>query len=441
MNLRQLALRICALMLALGLVVPGAGISSAEEEKASSLLVYRLDVDGTINPAVADYLVKGVEKAVQDGAQCVIITMDTPGGVLTTTKVIIKEMMNAKIPVVVYVAPSGSSATSAGALITMGADIAAMAPATNIGAAHPVGGGGEDIRGTMSEKVINDLTAYMRSVVAKKGRNADWAEKAIKDSVSVTAEEALKINVIDILAPTFADLLKELDGREVIKDGKTYALHTKGARVEKVATGLRFKILDVVANPNVVYILGMLGIVGIMMELYNPGLIFPGVLGGLCLLLTLFASQVLPINYVGVLLIIFSVVLFILELKVPSFGLLTMGAIVSLTLGSVMLFESGETAMRVSWSVIIPTVAAVSAFFAFAMGLAVKAYRSKPRTGGQGLVGEVGYAISDLTTEGKVAIHGELWNARADSHIPKGERVRVTRVENLWLRVTRDMGG
>jgi membrane-bound serine protease (ClpP class) len=185
----------------------------------------------------------------------------------------------------------------------------------------------------------------------------------------------------------------------------------------------------------------MLGLLGIMMELYNPGLIFPGVLGGLCLLLTLFASQVLPINYVGILLIILAVVLFVLELKVPSFGLLSIGAIVSLTLGSVMLFETGETAMRVSWAVIVPTVTMVSAFFIFALGLAVKAWRSKPRTGGQGLVGEIGIALSDLDTEGKVAVHGEYWNAGADSRIPKGERVRVIRVENLFIKVTRDAGG
>lgn len=442
MNLRNVRLLILISLLlgAAAFAVPSGDAAAQKETQSGRQLVYRLDVDGTINPAVADYLIKGIEKAVEDKAQCVVITMDTPGGVLTTTKLIIKEMLNAKIPVVVFVAPSGSSATSAGALITMGADFAAMAPGTNIGAAHPVGTGGEDIKGTMSEKVVNDLTAYMRSVVARKGRNADWAAKSITDSVSITAEDALKIHVINVIANSVPDLMKELNGKEVTKDGNTYVLNTASVRVERVPHGLRFKVLDVVANPNIVYILGMLGLVGIMMELYHPGLIFPGALGGLCLLLALFAAQVLPINYVGVLLIIFSVVLFILELKVPSFGLLTMGGIVSLTLGSLMLFETSESAMRVSWSVIIPTVAAVSAFFVFAMGLAVKAYRSKPRTGDQGLIGEVGYAMSDVDTRGKVAVHGELWNARADSHIPKGERVRVIRVDNLWIKVTRDMG-
>ncbi|MFH1115367.1 MAG: nodulation protein NfeD [Pseudomonadota bacterium] len=435
--------RVLPITLALGIVLIFGGSSAAEKTKESTTrsLVYRLDVDGTINPATADYLAKGIVKAEEDKATCVIITMDTPGGVLTTTKAIIKDMLNAKVPVVVYVYPGGSSATSAGALITMGADIAAMAPGTNIGAAHPVGGGGEDIGGTMSHKVINDITAYMRGVVAKKGRNAEWAEKSITASVSITAKEALDLNVINIVAESVPDLLKKLDGKKIEKDGRTMVFHTASARVEKVAQGYRFKILDVVANPNVVYILGMLALLGIMMELYNPGLIFPGVLGGLCLLLTLFASQVLPINHVGILLIILAVVLFVLELKVPSFGLLSIGAIISLTLGSVMLFETGEAAMRVSWAVIVPTVAMVSAFFIFALGLAVKAWRSKPRTGGQGLVGEVGIAVSDLDTEGKVAVHGEYWNAASDSRIPRGERVRVIRVENLFLKVTRDAGG
>lgn len=440
MNVRVIAIFSVLLVWALASLVGAAPAAVKDKEAGSRPLVYQLDVDGTINPAVADYLAKGIEKAEQENATCVIITMDTPGGVLTTTKTIIKDMLNAKLPVVVYVAPSGSSATSAGALITMGADIAAMAPGTNIGAAHPVGGGGEEISKTMSEKVINDLTAYMRSVVAKRGRNAEWAEKSITASVSITAKEALKLNVVNIVAESTPDLLKQLNGKEIVKDGRTYVFNTASARVVKLPHGYRFKILDVVANPNVVYILGMLALLGIMMELYHPGLIFPGVLGGLCLLLTLFASQVLPVNYVGILLIILAVVLFVLELKVPSFGLLSIGAIVSLTLGSVMLFDTGETAMRVSWSVILPTVGFVSAFFIFAMGLVVKAWRSKPRTGGKGLIGEVGYALSDLDTEGKVAVHGEYWNARADSRIPKGEKVRVVTVENLWLRVTRDVG-
>ncbi|MCA1961801.1 MAG: nodulation protein NfeD [Desulfomonile sp.] len=409
----------------------------AEDEKSAKELVYLLDVEGTINPALADYIIKGIERATEQKAAAVVIRMDTPGGVVTTTKTIIKAMINAELPVVVYVAPSGSSATSAGALITLCADIAAMAPGTNIGAAHPVGGGGQEIAATMSEKVINDLTAYVRSIVRERGRNAAWAEKTIRESVSATAEEALELKAINLVADSVPQLLEKINGMKVEKKGKTITLKTKGAKVEKIHTGLRFKILDVIANPNIAYLLMMIGGLGIMIELYNPGLIFPGVLGGICLLLAFFALQVLPVNYVGILLIILSVILFILEVKIASFGLLAISAIIALTLGSIMLFETEEAAMQVSWSVVIPTVATVSAFFIFAVGLVVRAWMAKPRTGEQGLTGEVGVAVTDLANEGKVLVHGEIWNARSDSVIPKGERVRVLRVDGLWIHVTR----
>lgn len=415
-----------------------SGVSQLSAGSPASPLVYQLEIDGTINPALLDYIIKGIELADSKHASAVIIRMDTPGGMVTTTKTIIKEMINARLPVVVYVAPSGSSASSAGALITVCADVAAMAPGTNIGAAHPVGGGGQEIDPSMSEKIINDLTAYIRGIVVGKGRNADWVEKAIRESVSITSKEALEIKVIDIVADSIPDLLKQLDGRKVTKDNREFTLKTAGARVERVTPGMRFRILDAIANPNVAYILMMIGGIGIMMELYNPGMIFPGVAGGICLLLSFFALQVLPVNYVGILLILLSVVLFILELKLQSFGMLTIGAVISLTLGSVMLFESGEVAMRVSWAVIIPTVAAVSSFFIFALGLVVKALMRKPRTGEHGLVGEHGVALTDLDKTGKIALHGEYWDAHSDSFIPKGSRVRVIRVDELNVLVTND---
>ena len=438
MNLRRIIVFILVFILGLALFLNWFRAEVLAQDVEKKPIVYLLSVDGTINPALSDYIIKGIEEAEQNKAACVIIRMDTPGGVVTTTKTIIKEMINAKLPVVVYVAPSGSSASSAGALITVAADVAAMAPGTNIGAAHPVAGGGQEIGESMSEKIINDLTAYIRSIVVKKGRNAEWAEQAIRESVSITAKEALDIKVIEIIADSLPDLLEKLHGRQVEKEGRNFTLETKGAQIEKILPGLRFKILDVVANPNIAYILMMIGGIGIMMELYNPGLIFPGVVGGICLLLSFFALQVLPVNYVGIMLIILSVILFILELKIASFGLLSLGAIISLTLGSIMLFDSGETAMRVSWSVIIPMVSMVSAFFIFALGLVVKAWLKQPRTGKQGLIGEVGVALTNLDTEGKVAIHGEYWNANADGHILKGEKVRVIRVDDLCLKVTRD---
>jgi membrane-bound serine protease (ClpP class) len=410
------------------------------QENQERPLVYVLDVEGSINPAVADYVMKGIEKAETNKASCVLIRLDTPGGLVTTTKSIIKNMINARIPVVVYVAPSGSSAASAGALITMGADVAAMAPGTNIGAAHPVGGSGEDIGGTMSDKIVNDLTAYMRGVVSKKGRNIDWAEKAIRESVSITASEALDLKVIDFVADSIPDLLSKLQGRRIEKEGTSYVLNTKDARQEKIPTGWRFKILDVVATPNIALILMGLGTIGIITEIYNPGSMFPGVVGAICLLLGLFAMQVLPVNYVGLLLIVLAMLFFVLELKIVSHGLFAIGGIISLTLGSIMLFESDEAALRVSWTVIVPMVATISFFFIFVLGLAVKARLGKPRTGDIGLIGEVGIALTDLNDQGRVAIHGEFWNARADRHIPSGERVRVIRVDNLMLIVTRDAG-
>ncbi|MFH0823725.1 MAG: nodulation protein NfeD [Pseudomonadota bacterium] len=428
-----------AALLAIGILTASAeksGVFSAEG-KTGKPVVYLLDIDGTINPALADHIIKGIEEAELNEASAFIIRIDTPGGVVSTTKTIIKSMINSKLPVVVYVAPSGSSATSAGALITLCADVAAMAPGTNIGAAHPVGGGGEDISGKMSEKVLNDLTAYVRGIVVEKGRNAQWAERTIRESVSATAAEALELGAIDVTADSVTELLDKIDGRTVKKKMGAATLKTKGAEVRKIAAGWRFKVLDVVANPNVAYVLMMIGGIGIMAELYSPGLIFPGVIGGISLLLAFFALQVLPVNHVGILLILLSVILFILEVKVASFGLLSIAAIISLTLGSIMLFDTGEAAMRVSLSVVIPTVAAVSGFFIFAMGLAVKAWLSKPKTGVEGLLGEVGTAITDIHRDGKADVQGEYWNARSESLLPKGEKVRVIAVEGLTLKVIR----
>ena len=308
--MKNIRLLVYAAFIIIGVVI---GIQSQianpqAQSEPDKPLVFLLEVDGTINPALADYIVKGIETAEKRNAAAVIIRMDTPGGMVTTTKTIIKEMINAKLPVAVYVAPSGSSASSAGALITVCADVAAMAPGTNIGAAHPVGGGGQEIDSAMSEKIINDLPAYIRGIVTRKVRNADWAEKAIRESVSITSKEALNLKVIDLVAESIPDLLNQMDGMKVSKENREYTLKTAGASVERVVPGLRFKILDAVANPNVAYILMMIGGVGIMMELYNPGLIFPGVAGGICLLLSFFALQVLPVNYVGILALRYEVI-------------------------------------------------------------------------------------------------------------------------------------
>ncbi len=420
-------------------LISGPDTVFGAEQHNSRPLVYLLDVDGTINPAVADFISAGIQKAEKNHAEALIIRMDTPGGVLETTKTIIKNMVNASVPVVVYVAPNGSSAASAGSLITMASDVAAMAPGTNLGAAHPVGSGGEQINPTMSEKIENDMIAYMRAIIASKGRNAEWAEQAIKESASITAEQALKNKVIDLIGDSVPDLLNQLDGKQFEKNNSVITLHTKGAKVVTIPAGWRFKILNVIANPNIAYILMMIGAVGLIAEFYHPGAMLPGVAGGISLFLSFYALQVLPVDYTGILLIILAIVLFILELKMPSYGLLSIGAVISLTLGSIMLFNPQETGMRVSWSVLVPTVCLVSSFFIVALGLAVKARLRKPRTGQDELVGEVGLAITDIGAEGKVSLHGEYWNARAKEHIRKGERIKVTQVDNLHLLVTRDV--
>jgi membrane-bound serine protease (ClpP class) len=400
-------------------------------------LVYLLDLDGKVSPAVADYISKGIDKAEKNKAAAVIIRMDTPGGVVSTTKAIIKNMENSRVSVIVYVGPTGSSASSAGALITVAADVAAMAPGTNIGAAHPVLTVGK-IDEVLSEKIVNDLTAYMRGIVSEKKRNAEWVDKAIRESVSITAKEALEINVIDLVADSVPQLLDAVDGRTVIKQNNPVTLHTKGAKVERIVTGWRFQILDAIADPNVMYGLFFAGIMGIGAEIYSPGAVLPGVVGTICLLLFAFAAQIMPVSLVGLLLLILGIVLFILEIKITSYGALTIGGIVSLFLGSLMLFDTEDPAMRVSLTVIIPVTLFIAAFFVLGMSLAAKAWLSKPRTGEQGLVGEVGTAATDLSLEGKVLIHGEYWSAIADTHIPKGEKVKVLRVDNLSIQVTRD---
>lgn len=442
MNRKRIILFLLVLLAGVALIQTAPQDLRAGQKAGDSPIVYVLDVDGSINPAVMDHIKKGIDLAEEEDAAALLIRLDTPGGLVSTTKSIIKAMMNSPVPVIVYVAPGGSSASSAGALITMGADIAAMAPGTNIGAAHPVPLDSEkEISGPMADKLLNDLTAYMRGIVKKRGRNAEWAEKAIRASLSVTAKEALKLKVIDVVAPSIPDLLKQIDGRVVEKGGKEITLETKSAQVRKYKSGWRFKILDAVANPNIAYILIMGAMLGLMMEIYNPGMILPGVLGVICLVLAGFALQVLPVNYIGILLLILGIVLFILEVKITSFGLLSMGGIVCLLLGSIMLFETGESAMRVSWAVILPTVGCFSVFFIAALTLAVRAWRSKPQTGVRGLEGEIGVAVSEIGPDGKIFVHGEYWNAKADSVIPNGERVRVIRVDGLTVHVTRDASG
>lgn len=394
--------------------------------------VYIIEVADAISPGTAEFINSGIDKAEQSEAACVIIELDTPGGLAESMRQIVQRILNSKIPVVVYVSPRGARAASAGVMITMAADIAAMAPGTNIGAAHPVGAGGKDIEGKMNEKVINDMVAHAKSVAESRGRNVQWVEDAIRDSVSVTETEALKENIIDLIAKDTDDLIAQMNGRSV-KDKGVLKLDD----VNKVVfeETLRTKILRTISNPNIAYILMMIGLAGLYFELSHPGAIFPGVIGGICLILAFFALQTLPVNYAGILLIVLAIIFFIMEMKITSYGLLSIAGVVSLLLGSLMLFESTGPYMKLSWSVLLPTLMVVSGFFVLVAGLVFRAQRSKPSTGSRGLIGEIGIVKQTLAPEGKVFVHGELWNATAKEQIDEGIKVRVVNVDRLILEV------
>jgi membrane-bound serine protease (ClpP class) len=361
--------------------------------------------------------------------------MDTPGGLDLSMRSIIKEMMKSDVPVIVYVSPSGARAASAGTLITIAADIAAMAPGTNIGAAHPVSLGGGKMDDEMAAKVENDAAAYAESIATKRNRNKEWAVQAVRESVSITETEALKKNVIDLIASDLDDLLSQIDGREIKTSAGVKKLSTKNIALDRTEMGFREKVLDTISNPNISYILMMIGLLGLYFELSNPGAIFPGVVGGICLILAFFSFQTLPVNYAGILLIIMAIVLFILELKVTSFGMLTVGGIISLTLGSLMMFDSPEPFLKVSLEFIFPVVAVTSTFFSLAIYLAVKAQRRKPTTGKEGLLGTTGVVKAKIDPQGKVFIHGEYWDAESDEMIPEETRVEVIAVKNTVLKV------
>ncbi|NOX37577.1 MAG: nodulation protein NfeD [Calditrichaeota bacterium] len=400
-------------------------------------VVHVIQIDGVINPVAQNFIHNNIEKAEEANAHALVIMLDTPGGLMKSMRMIVKDMLTASIPIVVYVAPSGSRAGSAGVFITLAAHVAAMAPGTNIGAAHPVAFGmGADTSQTMMEKVTNDAVAFIKSIAEKRGRNVEWAEQAVRKSVSITETEALELNVIDFIAPTLDSLLVLMDGMEVETSQGKVTLHTRNARIKRIEMSFRYRVLNVISDPNVAYILMLIGIYGILFELYNPGSIFPGVIGAISLILAFYALQTLPINYAGLLLIILAIILFLLEIKIPSYGLLTIGGIVSLVLGSLMLFESPLPFLRVSWKVIAAATLTTALFFLFAIGMGIRAQRKKPTTGSEGLVGEFGEAIETFRKgAGQVMVHGEIWKAKSRDTIRKGDPIRVTRVDGLHLRV------
>lgn len=416
------------------------GTPKAQRSFGDHREVIVITVEGVINPVSAEYITKSIRKAVKNNAEALIIELDTPGGLDTSMRNIVKEIIASEVPVIVYVAPSGARAASAGAFITLAAHIAAMAPGTNIGAAHPVALG-EGMDKTMAEKVTNDAAAYIKSIAEKRGRNVRWAEDAVRKSISATETEALKNHVIDLIARDVNSLLNEIDGRKVQTVLGERIMRTRDVSVNREEMSLRLKILRLISDPNVAYILMLLGFYGLFFELTNPGAIFPGVIGGICLILAFYAFQTLPVNYAGLLLILLAIILFILEVKVVSHGVLTIGGIISMVIGSLMLFESPGPFIKLSIYLILPAAVATALFFTLTISLALKAYRRKPVTGTEGLLGEEGIARTDITSDGGTAlVHGEIWQAFSDERIEKGEKIIVDEVKGLRIKV-RKKGG
>ncbi len=426
------------LLVAVCLLVVGTLLWAAEPEPAADTerVVVVVRVDSIIHPVAAEFIVESLVEADDLVAEAFVIELSTPGGLLTSTRDIFTAMLGAETPVVVFVSPRGSQAASAGFFLLMAADVAAMSPGTNAGAAHPVGGQGEEIEGVMGEKVEKDAAATIRSLASRSGRNAELAEEAVVESRSFTADEALEAGLIDMVAANLPALLAELDGWEVSREGRdTVVLQTADARVERLEmTGFQ-KFLSTIAHPNIAYILMTLGGLGLYFELSNPGAILPGVVGGICLILAFFALSVLPVNYAGIALIILALIFLIAEVKAISYGLLTVAGVISLILGSLMLFKSADPAIRVSLNLIMSMAVFTLLIVRFLLSMVVRAHRTKVATGVEGLLHEQGVTRTRVDRSGKVFVHGEIWNASADEEIAAGSPVEVVGVEGLSLHV------
>ena len=391
--------------------------------------------DGVITPVAAEYLHDALTSAQDSGAQALIIRLNTPGGLDPSMRLIIKDITGAAIPVVVYVSPSSGRAASAGVFITMAAHVAAMAPGTNIGAAHPIVIGGGETDKTMKEKIENDSVAYLKSIASQRGRNVTWAEDAVRKSLSVTEREALKLKIIDLVAEDMPALLKQLDGRSISLQSGPRHLHTADAAVREFPMGLRLEFLNTLSDPNIAYLLMTLGTIGLIAELYNPGAILPGVVGAISLVLAFYSFQSLPVNYAGVLLFLLGIVFLILEASVTSYGVLAIGGVISMLLGSVMLIKTDAEFLQISWVVILPVVALVAGFTLLMVGMGMKAMRRRPVTGREEMIGLVGIVKTALTPHGQLAVHGELWEAVSEQPLQPGDKAEVTRLDGLRLHV------
>jgi len=405
---------------------------------ALSATVHVITIDAAINPATADYIHDAIQRASEQRAECLVIQLNTPGGLLKSTRVIVSDLLSSPVPVVVYVSPAGSQAASAGVFVTLAANFAVMAPGTNIGAAHPVTIGEQQEDSVMMGKVTNDAAAFIRTISEKRNRNVEWADSAVRKSISITETEAVRQHVVDTVASNLTDLLSFLDGKTATTSNGQHVLSTAHAEIIQFEKPFQQKILDILSDPNIAYIFMMLGFYGLLFELFNPGAILPGIVGVISLIIAFYSMHTLPINYAGLALIIFSIVLFVLDIKLTSHGMLTIGGIISLVIGSLMLFRSETTldAVAISWKVIFIVVLFTAAFFIFIFGLGIKAQKRKPTTGIEGLIGETGEAVTDLHPTGEIKIHGEIWKARSlEGDLPKGTKITAVTINDLTIHV------
>ncbi len=396
-----------------------------------------MKIDGTINPVTAGFIHDGIEKAKKEKAECLIIHLNTPGGLLKSTRIIVSDILESPVPVIVYVSPAGAQSGSAGVFITLAAHIAAMTPGTNIGAAHPVTLQAP-MDSIMSGKVTNDAAAFIRSIAEKRNRNIEWAENAVRKSFSYSETEALKDSAVDLIARNEQDLLNQVDGKIIELSNGTKTLHTKNATIELYKMTVFQRFLDIISDPSIAYILMLLGMFGILFEFLNPGAILPGIVGVISLILAYYSMHTLPVNFAGLALIIFAIILFLLEIKIVSHGVLAIGGAVSLLLGSMMLIKPGSALemAKISRTVIISATAVSALFFLFIIGLGIKAQRRKVVTGLEALIGGTGEVMDMLAPTGTVKVQGEIWNAESIAgNISKGEKVRITEMKNLKLYV------
>jgi len=438
-TLRNLSLVFVVSLFLIGMPAGAGSAAPAAPAASQEAKVFVASIASPITPVTADYLASAIERAEEENATLLVLELDTPGGLDTSMRQMVQSILKSQVPVAVFVYPSGARAASAGVLITLAADIAVMAPGTNIGAAHPVNVGGGTMDNTMSKKVENDAAAYARSLATGSNRNAEWAESAVRESASLSSKDALDRKVVDLIASDLQELLVKIDGREVRKGNSVLILRTKDASVTHISMALRHRVLAAVSDPTIAYILLMIGIYGIYFELAKPGAVFPGVVGGICLLLGFYALQTLSANYVGFLLILLAVILFFAEMKVQSHGILAIGGIFSMVLGSIMLFNrNADPFLRVSWAVLLGTAVFSAAFFGVIISMVVRSHFRKVVTGAEGMVGEVGDVVADFDGEGKIYVVGEFWDAISDRPLRKGDKVVVKVVDGMILVVEPD---